>query len=262
MTQLLGIKKRHALCKICNCFNEDLLNQITLDILLHRRTYQEIRDYYTPLLPAGVAVINDVNINNHRKHSDTSLLAQKTLDELGEPTTEAEMVSCLYGERYKEEVDRLFVLKEVYRERINNLSTLQILLNDKRTEYLGVKFSKDVLLQAKKKTLQKEIRGLIKDIDEIQSDLQSILLRDIGIDKGLPANDGVIINNTSITNNLQVIQLPLQSFLADIIPYLMISVFSEDEVTGKAVVKRIQTSLDKQFEHLLKPSTEVEVVDA
>ncbi len=245
---LVGIQQRKNLCKICCSFNDEVLNEITLDILLKRGSYEDIKKKYSPLLPKGVKPLNDMNINNHRKHSDPSLLADYMLQSCGEPLTEGEAVSKLYSKKFKEELDKKEVLKEVYKERIGNLQFLQKLLKSKTKFYeeLNSKDLDNYYEKTVRNSLEREIKTLIKSIDEIQESIQNILIKELSMEKGLG-------NNTYINQNFNIIfQDHLKSFLDEIIPYLLLEVFSKDVEMGKKVVQFISVAMDRHLDPALQ----------
>lgn len=242
----LGLMRKHALCKICCSFEDKILGEITADILLSRRSYREIREHYSPLLPAGVRPLNDVNINNHRKHSDPALLAKEILSNSGELVSEIDMISQLYNEVFQKEMDKRKILTEVYRQRLNNLKVLQMILDEKKAELEALREARDLLSIGNKKTLQRDIRGITREIDEIQSSIQQVVLKELGADKGAGNN-----NIYFIQNYLGVIQGHLKGFLEEVVPYLLLEVFVDDTETGKAVVKRITQIMDKHVTPVL-----------
>lgn len=240
--ELVGLKRKHALCKICNSFNEQTLNEITLDILLKRRSYLEIIDYYSPKLPPDVAKLNQVNINNHRKHSDPALLADSVMRSQNIPVSEGEVISKLFGEMYKEEVDKVTILKQVYRERLGNLQTLQFILNTKKREYEDLEKHSDVASNSKKKTLLREIRGLIKEVDNIHSDLQNVVIKEVNSEKGIGEGSVQITQNFTV-----VMQDKLKTFLDEFIPYLF-TMFPTDTAVAKDIIRTLTASMDRHLQ--------------
>ena len=77
MMSLVGLNRRHPKCKICTSFNDEILNQITLDISTQQRTWNEIIEYYNQFLPASTNPLNVVNLNSHKKHIDVDPLIVK-----------------------------------------------------------------------------------------------------------------------------------------------------------------------------------------
>lgn len=249
--ELVGLKRKNALCKICNSFDEETLNDITLDILLKRRSYFEIIDNYSPKLPPHVAKLNQVNINNHRKHSDPALLADSILRKQNIPTSKGAIISRLFGEMYKEKVDSVKILKQVYKERLSNLYSLQFILDEKKFEYTQCQQKTDVLSDIKKRNLLRDIRGLVKEIDSIHSDLQNVVIKELNSEKGI--GEG----NTQVTQNFTfIMQDKLKAFLDDFIPFLF-TMFQSDTGKAREIIKVLTSSMDShlQLEKVLGDST-------
>lgn len=256
---LQGLRMRRALCKICSSFkDDDVLNRITLDILLHRKSYQQIKEEYNPLLPFGVKPLNDVNIANHRKHSDPYNLAIKTLQDDGESTNDADLISQLYGRRFLDGMDRVKVLKEIYRERLANLRHIQDLLSQHHRELEVVEaelagwrntgdesLARQVALKIKASDLRTTVRKLTLDIDAVHNDMQLVLLKDLGLDKA-----GTNTRVTIVQNYVILTRDKVKSFMADLVPYLLADIFKDDSMRGKEVVQHIGRLLDKHLADL------------
>lgn len=251
MSAVIGLSRRSRLCKICTVFDDSILTEITLDILLQRRSWAQIREHYNKLLPKGISPITDVNLNNHKKHSNPELIAEEVLKRKEEWKSQSEIASGLYAEIFKEGLNKVKILEEIYRERLNNLKLLQNLLEDKKKDYFSLKESQSLSLVEKslKKEIYNQIRTLTKDIDSIQSDLQDVLLKEASIDKGLSHG------NIHITQNyVNVFQGHLKGFLEEIIPYLLVSIFKENPEKGRAVVKYISEAMDRHLAPALEES--------
>lgn len=242
---LVGLRKKSKVCKICCSFDDNMLNEITLDCILQRRTWADIKEYYTPFLPKGVAPLSDINIKNHKKHSDPALLAKNIMERGGIPHKESDVVAKLYSDIFADTFDRSDTLSELYKERLKNLKLLQDLLNDKKHEYCNLsqiitKSAEDIENMG---GIQKQIRVMTKEIDKIQGDIQDVLIRERSVDKGL--NTG---NITYITQNyVNVFQGHLKGFIEEIVPYLLMNIFKDDPELGKAVVQYISDSMDKHL---------------
>ncbi len=254
--KLIALSKRHALCKICNAFDETTLNEITLDILLRRRTFKGVVAYYTPLLPEGVPNLNEVNVNSHKKHCDPKLIAQEYLEKDGKGISPGDIVSKLYAEIYNQEIDRNDTLNELYRERIKNMHTLQIVLDkakDDRSDTLieidnmkevdQTDEIKEILghLCNREVTLQKKIQDLIRQIDGMQKELQEVLIKEKNSDKGV--GEGTVY----ITQNyINIFQIHMQTFLEELVPMLL-SEFKEDPNRGRRVIGMVTGSMDNHI---------------
>lgn len=256
---LVALTKKWATCKICTAFNDDILNDITLDIVLQRRTYKEISDHYTPMLPPGVPAINDMNIKGHKNHCDPRNIAQDVLSKEGAPTNPSDVASRLYAEIFEEELDKNRMLNELYRERLINLHTLQTLLDDRKQYSAQVQEQLDNAQRVYNSTkndenfknlndiarelsnTQKSIRSLISQIDGTQKELQEILIKEKGIEKGL--GEGAIY----ITNNyVNIFQTHMRSFLDELVPMLLRE-FRSDTERGKRLISMIASTMDKHI---------------
>ena len=244
---LVGLLRRNPVCKICNCFDDSMLNEITLDILLHRRTHEEIISHYNPLLPSIVDPLNSSNINSHRRHSDPSLIAKEWLEKKGKPVEESDIAGKLYAERFKETVDKNSVLHSLYKLRINTIQYLRDLLDDKKKEYdeLRRRPEEDYRAKTRIKVVENDIRSLIKEIDGIEKDIQSIIIQDLRVEKG----PGHTFINQNIFN---VMESNLKGFMNEFIPYLLYKVFPEDIEKGKEVVANMSGFMDKHLAPTIK----------
>jgi len=256
---LVALTKKWGTCKICSSFDEDTLNEITLDIVLQRRTYKEIGEYYTPKLPAGVPAINDMNIKGHKNHCDPRLIAKEVLEKEGNPTSDSDIASRLYAEIFNEEIDKNKLLNELYRERLINLQTLQTMLDDKRDYsvqvqenltnaqliYDGSKVEENrinlVYYANLLKDVQNEIRSVIKQIDTTQRDLQDIIIKEKVSEKGF--GDSTIY----ITQNyVNILQVHMRTFLDELIP-VMLREFKEDPARGKRIISMVTGAMDRHI---------------
>jgi len=252
---LVGLRRRNALCKICCSFSEELLNEITLDILLHRRTYKEIKEYYNPKLPTNILPLSDVNINNHRKHSDPATIAESVLKQNGDPVTDAEMLAVLFKERYNQELDNNKILQEIYRQRLHNLEMLQNLLEEKKRELRSIGKTEDRDLISRKDSLQDTIFSLTKEIDNIHNSLQNIIIREGDSKNG---NSPGTIHITQ--NFVNVFQGQLKSFMDEIVPYFLLKIFPDDINKGKEVVKFLSQTMDRYLTPVLAENNIIEKV--
>jgi len=210
--------------------------------LMHRRSYAEIKAHYSPMLPDNVAKLNDVNINNHRKHSDPRLLALRDIKNAGEPTTEGEILTVLFKEQYKEVVDKHTVLKESLRERIHNLMSATKLKVSK------LKLLEELTRENPHETTQQmrifeeQIIKLTVVIDDILSDIQATIIKDINSEKGVGDVNVYITQN--ITN---LFQTQIKSFIDDVAEYLMVDIFGNDNKKAVEVIRAISRTMDKHI---------------
>lgn len=259
-----GIRK-YKTCKICNSFDEDTFLDITLDIILRRKSWSEIKAFYSPLLPPGVSPLSDVCISFHKKHSDPAVYAEHLLKNKGEFLSKGNTISKVYLEVFKDKINQGKILEDLYKERISNLKHLQILLDEKKKTHesdssllaqslenlklLAEDLQNKKIIKAEcdfleKQTAQsrKDIFSMTKTVDGIQSDLQNILLKEKSIEKGLPTTNIHITQNT-----INVVQTRLQIFLEELIPYFLTNIFKDDPDTGKEVVKYVSEIMDKHL---------------
>ncbi|MFA5397488.1 MAG: hypothetical protein WC346_15875 [Methanogenium sp.] len=245
-----GLQRRHSLCKICNSFSDDLLGEITADILLRRRTYKEIKEYYNTKLPAGEKPLSDVNINNHRKHSDPQFLVDAVLQKQGlTPPTEGDVIVRLYEEKRKKDLDKRIILREIYRERLKNLEVLQEMLEATKNNYKEQCSDTSVTNASMwdKQGMENRIVGLTMRIDDIHDSLQQVILKEVTANKDL--GEG----NTFINNNI-IIQDSLKKFLDEFVPYLLHhKVFQDQPEEGKEIVRFISLLMDKHITPALDP---------
>jgi len=249
---LIGLSRRHHFCKICNCFNDETLNDITIDLLQGKLTHQEIIDKYTPLLPTGFddLTITSTNLSSHKRHSDPGLIAEELLKRKKQPVSNGDHAAILYAERYKERIDKQNVLHALYKSRINTVQYLRDLLIDKQNEYNECKGAdkedKDYYkIVSRMKVLENDIRSYIKQIDNIETDLQQVVLQDLRVEKG-PGNTYI---NQNIVN---VVEDNLKGFMQEFIPYLLYKVFPNDIEKGKEVVSQLSGYMDKHLTPTIK----------
>lgn len=254
---LIGLSKRNHFCKICNCFDDNTLNDITIDILVGKLTYQEIIDKYSPLLPPEVESLNATNLASHRRHSDPGLIAEEHLKKKKEPVSDGDHAAILYAERYKARIDKQNVLHALYKSRINTIQFLRDLLIDKQNEYNECKQAdkndKDYYkVTARLKTLESDIRSLIKQLDDMETDVQQVILQDIRVEKG----PGHTFINQNIVN---VVEDNLKGFMQEFIPYLLHNVFPHDIEKGKEVVAQLSGYMDKHLAPTIKKLSQTSV---
>jgi hypothetical protein len=251
---LIGLTKRNSMCKICTAFDDDeILTAINLDILLGRRTYKEIREHYTPLMPSLItSPITDSNINNHRRHCDPKLIVDQTLREKNKAVTESDFAAVLYAERFNEVVDKKKVIESLYKSRINTVQFLRDLLKDKQDDY--IQYKKQIkegdkvtvaVATGKSKSTESDIRNLIDQIDDIEVSIQQTILKDFSVEKG-PGNTYINQNFVNVFEN------SLKGFMTEAIPYLLYSVFQNDIEKGKEVIAQLSSYMDKHLTPTLK----------
>ena len=239
---LLGLHQRHTLCKICNAFEDARLNDITLDILMQRRTWNEICDHYSKLLPPSVAALNHVNLNSHRRHCDPKLIAEDYLRERGEPVTPAEAIMRVFSEKFLEELDRKKLLTETYRARLRNLETLQTILEE-RIALLNTLPVGDTEREIEdRQFVVNEIRSLSKQIDSSFGNMQDVVVKELNHEKGVPS-----VQSNITVNFINSIQIHMQNFLQELVPYVLMDLFKNDQEKGKEFLAHLSKTMDRHL---------------
>ena len=242
--------KKNGLCKICCSFDDETLTEITLDILFTRLSWADIKQKYNPKLPLGVKPLNDVNLNNHKKHSDGANVALRELINKGQPITEKEALIRIFEEKYKVTKNSKLVIQELFKRRLSNAQALQALLDATITEYRKVETSLNILGKA---TVQEHIQDLTSDIDSIYLSLQDTFFKDEKVNKGIP--DASVMVNQVVINNFEG---SIKDFMADVIDYLM-GEFKDNPDKGKLIVKNIARIADKRVAPMInKLSSKIE----
>ncbi len=238
---LIGLTKRNAMCKICNSFDDDTLNEITLDILLNRKTVDEIKEHYSKLLPDIVPPLTNSNISSHRRHSDPALIAKNVLERKEEAVTPADHAALEYAKRFQGVFDKHETLKTLYIARINSIQFLRDLLDDKKKEYEEEsKKEASLVKKSNLKRLESEIRALTNEVDEIERDIQRIIVQDKKVEMGP--------GNTYINQNfVNIFEGGLKNFMNDLVPYLLYNIFHDDIDKGKEVVAQISSFMDQHL---------------
>lgn len=249
---LVGLLRKNPMCKICISFEDDLLNEITLDLLFNRRTQEEICELYTPKLPEGVAPLGAGNLCTHRKHSDPALVAEDVLKKKGEAVTEGDMAAVKYAERFNDRLDRHSTLDMLYNKRLNSVQFLRSILEEKKEEYqrLSAEKTSSNLSATKAKLVEQDLRKVIDQIDAIESNIQQVMLKDIAVEKG-PSH--TFINQ----NFVSIFESGLKGFMEVMIPYILYQVFPQDIERGKEVVSKLTEMLEASISPTLNQVNKV-----
>jgi hypothetical protein len=237
-TKLIGLQFRSTNCKICNVFSDEILNEITLDLLLQRKSWNEIVKAYNHHLPLGIPKLNHVNLRNHKKHCDPKLIAEEWLRDRGEPVTPAEAVMHVFSNTFLKELDRKRLLTEMYRSRLRNLESLQFILLQKVRQLNTLGDDQEET----KQSLVDEICSISKQVDSVMSNMQDIVVKELNSDKGLAQTQQTV--NINFINNVQI---HIQNFLEEIVPYILVELFKDDPVRGKEFLKYLSTTMDKHL---------------
>jgi len=249
MDTLVGLHRRSNICKICNSFDDEILNQITLDLLLQRRSYSKIVEVYTPFLPPNIAALNHMNLSSHKKHCDPKLIAEAYLRDCGEPVTAAESLMYVFTDGFLKELDRKRLLTEMYRTRLKNLETLQRLLDEKINILNSMPIIEDTDTQEvvqqlieRKESLIRDVKSSAKQIDVIMTSLQDVVVKELNNDKGL-----VQAQQTINVNFVQNVQVHMQNFLSELVPFILTDMFKDDPEGGKRLLGYISQTMDKHL---------------
>jgi len=236
---------RRRLCKICQVFKDDeeTFAEITLDIVLQRRTWVEIMQVYNQKLPPGVPPITEININSHRRHTDPALVAMAFLHSKGQPVNEAELLKELFRQKLKKEIDQRLIHNEIFRQRISNVEAIQT-----RIEGLKEKLKSSTIDDRE----LRELDRLIVTADAIYGEIQKIVLRSKEIEKGTP-NTLIQINQNFINN----VEATLQTYAKEVADFLLLDVFKDDPDKGKQVALTLMQMLQKLVTPLLPKPQEV-----
>lgn len=240
---LIGLTKRNPMCKICTCFEDEILNKITLDILLNRKTRDEIIEHYNKFLPKmnPPLTLSHSNITSHKRHSDPTLIAKEILEKENEAITESDHAAVEYAKRFQGVFDKHQILTTLYIARMNSLQFLRDLLDDKKKELEDEKKKgNDLIGKSNTKRIEGEIRVLTNEIDEIERDIQRVIVQDKKVDQGP--------GNTYINQNfINVFESNLKNFMNELVPYIMYNIFPNDVEKGKEVVAQISSFMDQHL---------------
>lgn len=232
---MAGYFEKNSLCKICCSFDDETLTKITLDLLLKRKSYAEIRKEYSPLLPPGVKPLNDVNLSNHRRHSDGEHQALTELAKKGEPVSEEDALLKIFREKYQTTKNSKEVIQEIFRQRLSNAQALQSLLDVTVSTF---RTEKNILSILEKQIVQKHIEELTSDIDTIYDSLQSTFFKDEKLQKGI--GDNTFTLNQIVVNDFQG---SIKDMMSDVIDYILRE-FKDDPTRGKLLVTNIARIAD------------------
>lgn len=234
-----GIHVRHKLCKICQAFDNVMLADITLDILLQRKTWAEIRSFYSPLLPQGLTPITDINIKNHKKHSNPNKIAHEALRAQGKPTNELEHIETIYSELVGKEMKSQDILRKTFFDRISNAKILQEYVTALRKEYNTIPADADPVNMLKRGQLLNKLSPRIRELDDIYSSLQQIALKDVDLQKDRSGESALLIQAV-----VMLFQNQLRSFGQEMVNYLLVQEFASDPERGKQVLARLSGIMD------------------
>lgn len=256
-----GISHRHLNCKICQGFDDVTLGEITIDIVLCRRTRNDIIKHYSQFLPDGI-VITSLNINNHKRHSDPKKIAKEQLQLQGKPATDGEQLASVYSELVHKEMKSQDILRKVFFDRIRNVKILQDHLIDLRQQYLKMKGDTD-LEKILKEKLFNRISDDVLEIDSIYTSLQLVALKDVDVQQD-KSGESLMVVQTIVA----FFQEQLRSSAQEMVNYIMLQEFANDPERGKQVLARLSGIMDMflapalDHKRLFKVATKKVVEDA
>ena len=203
-------------CKICRELSMRDVCEFTLDDLFQRRTQAEINEYYSPR-SMHKRPIYDHNVRLHRKHCDATKLDENDLRMLGIREDYTSLLQRAYNMRFDKDMSRIELAEELYRQRLDNLYELQRQLELCKEE--RALLDSGVLPKRMEKTyaalltpesavtpdygllsrdVSANIRGLVQQIDTIQSDIQKTVATAA---RALKANTTIVqVVNTSLAD--------------------------------------------------------------
>ena len=241
--------------KICVSFEDPILNEITQDILLRRRSYSEIREHYSALLPPNVPRLNDVNISNHLRHSDPALLAKEHLDRIGVPATESDVVSQFYAQRFQRFVDKAFLMNEAYKERISNLEFSKKLRDEKLIAYGEAKQLKDDVSVKITKELEGAITQLSRQISEEQDALQETVFKHLKLENAVESRRSQEQYRELVIRAAKIIMFAgNMEFLKEVGSLLLEDLFADQPELGHRVYQQIGRLMDVHIKPVVSES--------
>jgi hypothetical protein len=225
--------------------DDNTLNELTKDLLLRRRSFAEISQQYSPAVTqAGFRPINNVNLCNHRRHSDPALLAKQLMEERNVPVTPADSAKQFYEHRFAEEIKRISLMDVGYKARLQGLEDLQGILEERKRELQGYqeilqRDPNDAVARSKHDKLEQLVFEMTVRVLAEQRYIQDTLLK----------HEHLVQENTSGTSSQQVADAVVREtkqgsveFLRAFKAYLMTDVFVDNPDRAR-VVLHYMTSL-------------------
>jgi len=128
-------------CKICN---SPFKNEITAELLSKTMSGEKIREKYNREEYFKTAPLNATNIHSHKKHSSPEMLAEIDFNKkasqdlvtgkVKDVTEYSPLVQSLYAQNYDATIDKLSVVDNLFKQRLNNLWEVQRELEDLKTK--------------------------------------------------------------------------------------------------------------------------------
>ncbi len=242
---LQALPGRAVNCKICvGLQDDDVLNELTKDILLKRRSYAEICQHYSPMVPPGSRPLSPSNVCNHRHHCSPTLLAKQLLEEKKVPLTPADSIQQFYEQRFSQEISRIQLMNLGYKARLQGLVDLQALLEERKKDLRGYqeilqRDPLDAIARSKYDQLERIVFEMTIRVLAEQRYIQDTLLK----------HEHLVQENTSGTSSQQVVDVVIREAKAGAIEfmrackaYLMTDVFVDNPDRAR-VVLHYMTSL-------------------
>ena len=118
-------------CLLCENLSPEHLTELSLDLLLERRTTRNISAYYTQFLlyKTKKAGINYFNLVRHRKHCTLLNLPPEKLEELNK-SIHKEKFAKLYNARFLLKVASIDIVDEVLRHQLERMAQVDTILQE------------------------------------------------------------------------------------------------------------------------------------
>ncbi len=185
---IIGLKYFGHDCKICRVFKSDerLLNALNVDLILKRRSMEDIRKFYNQFLPRGEFVFINPNIEGHLKHCSIAAIPGEYFSKPSEfEDSDGLKRDLLYRNRQKD-YEEIKKIDENYRAMMQSKKEAKDVRDSHVREYRDI-MQKRNLTQSEdehKQWLENEIRALTVTAQEIQAMILEITWR-LGLELGL-----------------------------------------------------------------------------
>mgnify|MGYP001569389802 CR=1 FL=1 len=221
--------RRSKLCKLCQIFAVEKLDEINIDFVLRRKTIAQLIAECNQFLPEGVPEFYYDNFSNHRKHvNERYIVSEYAKTDLGieapapDPLEEGilQLSNLLEQIRAARTVDKENTLDFLYEDRLRNLSWLQ--------DRLAI--CRDAYQKFPGASLATQIHGLIQQISDLEASLTRDILAHLRVEE-----------TARVALGTQVLVSQTEDFLRLIAVKLMSSI--EDKNLIRMILKEISTGL-------------------
>lgn len=240
-----GLPKKNKKCKICNCFSDEHLAEITSILIQGSMTYREVIERYTPLMRPN-SDFNDKlypsHCSNHLKHSNPTSLVKHMMSKTGTSPEKSAVKNLehLLANMYGAELDKQDAVSIIYTERIKNLSEVQNILAIRKMKWdnesegpTKIKFERDLVT-------------LTERMEKLWKSLNTDLLQHLRIEKPDAPSQVVFIQNFYST---------MEGFIDEVIQILR-SNLDDDVGVLQNIVRQVGGALDRRVQTL----TEREII--